>query len=78
MSTCHGPHDEERHGRYRDAWEVEGDVRRRDRSTNSMESFLFYDEDDSDDGGVGVVEVVLPPCHNMVEIMVVVMIATMS
>ena len=25
-----------------------------------------------------MVEVVLPPCHNMVEIMVVVMIATMS
>ena len=56
MSTCHGPHDEERHGRYRDAWEVEGDVRRRDRSTNSMESFLFYDGVDEDDGGVGVVD----------------------
>ena len=56
MSTCHGPHDEERHGRYRDAWEVEGDVRRRDRSTNSMESCLFYYEDGSDDGGVGVVD----------------------
>ena len=54
MSTCHGPHDEERHGRYRDAWEVEGDVRRRDRSTNSMESFLFNDEGGSDDGGGGV------------------------
>ena len=75
MSTCHGPHDEERHGRYRDAWEVEGDVRRRDRSTNSMESFLFYDEDDSDDGGVGVVDGWSG--HNMVEIMVVVMIATL-
>ena len=53
MSTCHGPHDEERHGRYRDAWEVEGDVRRRDCSTNSMESFLFNDEGGSDDGGGG-------------------------